>query len=227
MATELTFLGHGSWAIKCGDYNVLLDPYLDESPVATVTSDEVLADYILVSHGHFDHMADVVAIAHRTEATVVSNIEICSWLAKQKVERTEQMNIGGEISLPFGRVKMTMAHHSSGFPDGSDGGNAAGFLLKLDDATIYFACDTALFLDMKLIGAARIDLAVLPIGDRFTMGPDDAIEAVKLLGPRRVVPVHYNTWPPIEQDAQAWARRVEAHTAAEPVVIEPGEKITF
>ena len=107
------------------------------------------------------------------------------------------------------------------------GHNAAGFLLKLDDATIYFACDTALFLDMKLIGAARIDLAVLPIGDRFTMGPDDAIEAVKLLGPRRVVPVHYNTWPPIEQDAQAWARRVEAHTAAEPVIVAPGEKITF
>jgi len=227
MATELTFLGHGSWAIKCGDYDVLLDPYLDESPVAPVKSDEVSADYILVSHGHFDHVADVVAIAHRTGATVVSNIEICTWLAEQKVEKTEQMNIGGEISLPFGRVKMTMAHHSSGFPDGSDGGNAAGFLLKLDDATIYFACDTALFLDMKLIGAARIDLAVLPIGDRFTMGPDDAIEAVKLLGPRRVVPVHYNTWPPIEQDAQAWARRVEAHTAAEPVVIAPGEKITF
>ena len=227
MATELTWLGHGSWAIRCGGYNVLLDPFLDESPVAPVKSDEVSADFILISHGHFDHVADVVAITHRTDATVVANFEICTWLGNQNVEKTEPMNLGGEIELPFGRVKMTAAHHSSALPDGTNGGNPAGFLVKLDDATIYFACDTALFLDMKLIGAAGIDLAVLPIGDRFTMGPDDSIEAVKLLNPRRVAPAHYNTWPPIEQDAEAWARRVQAHTAAEPVVIAPGEKITF
>ena len=100
-------------------------------------------------------------------------------------------------------------------------------MLKLGDGTVYFACDTALFLDMKLIGTAGIDLAVLPIGDRFTMGPDDSIEAVKLLAPKRVAPAHYNTWPPIEQDAAAWAERVRVHTAAEPVVIAPGEKITL
>ncbi len=137
------------------------------------------------------------------------------------------MNHGGEIELPFGRVKMTLAQHSSALPDGANGGNPCGFLLKLYDGIIYFACDTALFLDMKLIGVAGIDLAVLPIGDRFTMGPEDSVEAVKLLNPKRVAPAHYNTWPPIEQDANAWAERIRAHTRAEPIVIAPGEKITL
>ncbi len=227
MATEFTWLGHGSWSIRAGTINILLDPYLDDSPTVKVKSDEVEADYILVSHGHFDHVADVVAIAHRTHATVVANFEICEWLAKQQVKKTEQMNTGGGIDLPFGRVVMTLAHHSSGMPDGSYGGDACGFVLKLKDGNVYFACDTALFLDMKLIGAVGLDLAVLPIGDRFTMGPDDAVEATNLLAPRRVVPVHYDTWPPIAQDVNAWAQRIRVHTRAEAVVIEPGTTITF
>ncbi len=227
MATEFTWLGHSSWSIRAGDTNILLDPFLDDSPTATVKSDEVEADYILVSHGHFDHIADVVAIAHRTHATVVANIEICQWLAKQEVEKTEQMNTGGGIDLPFGRVVMTQALHSSGLPDGSYGGDPCGFVLKLPDGKIYFACDTALFLDMKLIGMVGLDLAVLPIGDRFTMGPDDAVEATNLLSPKRVVPVHYDTWPPIRQDVNAWAERIRVHTQAEAVVLSPGMTITF
>jgi L-ascorbate metabolism protein UlaG (beta-lactamase superfamily) len=132
------------------------------------------------------------------------------------------MNIGGAIELPFGRVKQTIAHHSSTLPDGSSGGNPCGYLLTIDGLKIYFACDTGLFYDMKLIGSGGLDLAVLPIGDRFTMGPDDALEAVKLLEPRRVVPSHYNTWPPIAQDAAAWAERVRRETHAEPIVVPPG-----
>ena len=227
MATEFTWLGHGSWSIRAGDTNILLDPFFDDSPTATVKSDEVEANYILVSHGHFDHIADVVAIAHRTHATVVANIEICEWLAKQQVEQTEQMNTGGGIDLPFGRVVMTQALHSSGLPDGTYGGDPCGFVLKLPDGNVYFACDTALFLDMKLIGMVGLDLAVLPIGDRFTMGPDDAVEATNLLSPKRVVPVHYNTWPPIAQDVNAWAERIRVHTQAEAVVLSPGMTITF
>jgi L-ascorbate metabolism protein UlaG (beta-lactamase superfamily) len=137
------------------------------------------------------------------------------------------MNLGGAIDLPIGNVKMTVAHHSSVLPDGTYGGNPGGFLLTLADANIYFACDTALFSDMKLIGAGGLDLAVLPIGDRFTMGPDDSIEAVKLLTPRRVAPCHYNTWPPIAQDANAWAERMRSETQAEPIVLEPGGTITL
>jgi L-ascorbate metabolism protein UlaG (beta-lactamase superfamily) len=144
----------------------------------------------------------------------------------QGVAETIGMNLGGGKELPFGRVKFTLAQHSSMLPDGSNGGSAGGFLLTLADTTIYFACDTALFLDMKLIGTAGIDLAVLPIGDLFTMGPDDSIEAIKLLSPQRVAPAHYNTWPAIEQDAGGWAERVKAYTSAQPIVLEPGQTFT-
>jgi L-ascorbate metabolism protein UlaG (beta-lactamase superfamily) len=226
MATELTWFGHGSWAIQTGDSNVLLDPYLDDNPAASCKAADLEADYILVSHGHFDHVADVAPIANRTGAMVVAMIEVAQWFADQhQVAHTTGINLGGTLALPFGKVKMTLAQHSSQMPDGSYGGQAAGFLLDLPEGKIYFACDTALFLDMQLIGAEGIDLAVLPIGDHFTMGPADSVKAVKLIEPRRVAPMHYNTWPPIEQDVEAWAAQVEAETSAEPVVVEPGGKI--
>ncbi|MEM9660317.1 MAG: metal-dependent hydrolase, partial [Planctomycetota bacterium] len=150
------------------------------------------------------------------------------WMQKQGLAegRAISMNPGGGVNQPFGRVKMTIAHHSSSMPDGSYGGVAGGFLLELTDGRrIYVAGDTALFLDMKLIGVGGIDLAVLPIGDLFTMGPEDSVEAVKMLAPTRVVPCHFNTWPPIEQDAAAWAQLVERQTAAEPVVLQPGDSV--
>ena len=168
-------------------------------------------------------------IANRTGATVLSNFEICEWLGTQGVaaEKLVAMNLGGGVAQPFGHVKMTLAHHSSSLPDGTNGGNPAGFLLDTPQGRVYFACDTALFYDMKLIGAAGLQLAVLPIGDLFTMGIDDSIQAIKLLEPRRVAPAHYNTWPPIAQDEAHWAQRVRSETSAEPVVLEPGGKITL
>jgi L-ascorbate metabolism protein UlaG (beta-lactamase superfamily) len=228
MSTVLTWLGHCTWSIKTAGQTILLDPFLDENPAAPVKSEEVEADFILVSHGHFDHVADVAAIAHRTGATVVAIYEIAEWFSnKHGVKSTLGMNIGGGVDLPFGRVKLTPALHSSQLPDGCNGGNPGGFLLTLPEGKIYFACDTGLFSDMRLIGAAGIDLAVLPIGDLFTMGPDDSIEAIRLIQPRRVVPSHYNTWPPIAQDAQAWAQRVRQETAAEPLVLPPGGTVTL
>ncbi len=224
MATELTWLGHGSWFMQIGQTTVLLDPFLNDSPTAPVKAEDVSADFILVSHGHYDHVADVVSIARRTGAQVIANFEITQWLAnKHGIENTLGMNLGGRVSLPFGTVKMTIAWHSSQLPDGADGGNPGGFLLTLADGTLYFACDTALFSDMRLI-AGGVDLAILPIGDLFTMGPVDALEAVKMIGPKRVIPNHYNTWPPIEQDAAAWARTVRDQTSSEPIVLEPGGK---
>ena len=226
MSVELTWLGHGGWSIQVNGRTVLLDPFLEENPVAPVKPGDVKADYILVSHGHFDHVADVAGIANRTGATVVAIFEIAQWLTNiHQVANTLGMNIGGGVDLPFGRVKMTPALHSSQLPDGSYGGEPAGFLLSAAGTQIYFACDTALFSDMQLIGNVGVDLAVLPIGDLYTMGPDDSIQAIKLIKPRRVAPAHYNTWPPIEQDADKWAERVRNETAAEPIVVAPGEKI--
>ncbi|MGI6416670.1 MAG: metal-dependent hydrolase [Thermoguttaceae bacterium] len=227
MASELTWLGHGSWSIKSRGRAILLDPFLDDSPVSPVKSGEVDADWILVSHGHFDHMADVEKIARRTGATIVANFEICQWFGAKGLEKTHAMNLGGGFDFPFGRVKMTIAHHTSMLPDGANGGNPAGFVVSLPEGNVYFACDTGLFSDMRLIGACGLALAALPIGDNYTMGPDDALEAVRLLAPRRVVPVHNKTWPLIDQDADAWAARVRAETAAEPLVIQPGATISL
>lgn len=229
MATDITWLGHATFAIRTGKHDLLVDPFLDDSPVAPIKAAEAKADFVLLTHGHFDHVADAVAIAKRTEAIVVANFEICEWLKGQGIaeEKVVAMNTGGAVELPFGNAKMTTALHSSGLPDGSYGGVAGGYVLQLGKQRIYLAGDTALTLDMKLIGIGGLDLAVLPIGDQFTMGPDDSLEAIKLLNPQRVLPCHYNTWPPIEQDAAAWADRVRSHTAAEPVVLQPGETFSL
>jgi L-ascorbate metabolism protein UlaG (beta-lactamase superfamily) len=226
---SLTWLGHATWQLQTDQHTVLIDPFLDDSPTAPIKADEAAADFILVSHGHIDHIADAAKIANRTGATVVSNYEITTWLAKNHgVQNTVGGNLGGGVNLPFGRVKLTLAFHSSSLPDGGNGGNPCGFLLTLTSGQkIYFACDTALFGNMGLIGAGGLDLAVLPIGDLFTMGPDDAVEAVKLLKPKRVVCSHYNTWPPIAQDPQKWAEAVKSKTKAEPIVLKPGESLTL
>jgi L-ascorbate metabolism protein UlaG (beta-lactamase superfamily) len=224
MGIELTWLGHGSWLITTEKHQIVLDPFLDDSPTATVKSADIDAQFVLVSHGHFDHVADVASIANRNDSVVIANFEIAEWFKNQHgVRQTIGMNLGGTISLPFGRVKMTPAWHSSQLPDGSYGGNPGGFLLHLNDVRIYFACDTALFGDMELIGSVGLDLAVLPIGDVFTMGPEDSVQAIRLLKPRRVMPAHYGTWPPIEQDANKWADQVRSETDAEPVVLLVGQ----
>jgi len=228
MTTKLTWLGHGTWYIETDGHKILLDPFLNDNPSAPKKAEEVDADFILISHGHFDHIADAASIANRCGAKVLAIFEIAQWLANEhNVKDTVGMNIGGGIDMPFGRVKLTHAIHSSQLPDGSYGGNPGGFVVSFPEGNVYFACDTALFFDMRLIGNMGIELAVLPIGDLFTMGIDDSVTATKLLAPKRVAPAHYNTWPPIEQDAKAWAQRISAETEASSVVIEPGESITL
>ena len=228
MSIELTWFGHGTWQISLPEHTILLDPFFDDNPSSPIKAAEVDADFILISHGHFDHIADAAAVANRTNATVVAIYEVAQWLAQNgEVKETIGMNIGGGVQLPFGHVKMTPALHSSQLPDGSYGGEPAGFVLTLNGKRIYFACDTGLFSDMTLIGTRGIDLAVLPIGDLFTMGPDDSIEAIKLLHPKRVAPAHFNTWPPIEQDSDAWALRVKQETDSDPVVLNPGGQFTL
>jgi L-ascorbate metabolism protein UlaG (beta-lactamase superfamily) len=227
MSVEITYHSHACFTIEVDGTHLLIDPFLSGNDLADVGPDEVEADYILVSHGHGDHVGDTVAIAKRTGATTISNFEIQSWLAGQGVEKSHPLHIGGGYNFPFGRVKLTIAHHGSALPDGSYGGNPAGFLLTLADKKIYHACDTGLFYDMKLIGEEGLDLAILPIGDNFTMGPDDALRAVKLLEPRVVVPIHYDTFDVIQQDPQAFADRVAVETSARCVVLKPGDSYSL
>src|SRR5437588_4888569 len=227
MTTRACWLGHACLLLESDGKRVLIDPFLTGNPTAATTADKVEADFILVSHGHGDHVGDTVAIAKRTGALVVCNFEISLWLAKQGLNKVHGQQHGGGFQHPFGRVKLTLAFHGSLLPDGSNGGNPCGFLLTLNDGKkIYDAADTGLFGDMRLIGEEGIDLAILPIGDNYTMGPDDALRAVKLIEPRKVTPIHYNTWDVIAQDAHAWAERVRQETKAEPVVLKPGEWLT-
>jgi L-ascorbate metabolism protein UlaG (beta-lactamase superfamily) len=220
---KLTYHGHSCFGIEVDGTQLLIDPFLTGNEQADISADQVEADYILISHGHGDHVGDTIEIANRTGAMTISNFEIQSWLQTQGVERTHPLHIGGGYDFPFGRVKLTIAHHGSALPDGSYGGQPAGFLLYLEGKKIYHACDTGLFYDMKLIGEEGLDVAILPIGDNFTMGPDDALRAVKLLEPKVVIPIHYDTFEVIRQDPGAFADRVEAETAAKCVVLKSGD----
>ena len=225
MSAKVTWYGHAAFGLDVGGKRLLIDPFLTDNPTAAVKPDQVSADYILVSHGHGDHVGDAVDIAKRTKATVISNAEISRWFRAKGIE-THAQHLGGGFTYPFGYLKLTPAMHGSGLPDGSYGGNPAGFLLTTPDGKrLYFACDTGLFGDMRLIGEEGIDLAALPIGDNFTMGPDDALRAVKLIQPKHVIPIHYNTWGLIAQDPDAWAKRVKAETQAQPHVLKPGESL--
>ena len=221
--TTLTWYGHSTLGLETAGKKLLIDPYFSGNPSASTTADKVTADYILVTHGHGDHLGDTVAIAKRSGATVVSNAEIASWLGKQGI-KTHGQHLGGGHLYPFGYLKLTLALHGSGLPDGANGGNPVGFLLTTTDGKkLYIAGDTGLFGDMKLIGDEGVDLAVLPIGDNYTMGPDDALRAVKLLTPKHVIPYHYGTWDLIVQDPLAWAGRVTKETEAQVHVLKPGD----
>ena len=225
MTLKITWYGHACFLIETDKTKLLVDPFISGNPLSPVQAGDVTADYILVSHGHGDHLGDTVEIAKRTGATVISNFEIQNWVENQGITKAHPQHIGGGFDYPWGRVKLTIAQHGSALPDGSYGGNPCGFLLYIQGKKIYHACDTGLFYDMKLIGEEGIDLAILPIGDNFTMGPDDALRAVKLIKPDQVVPIHYNTFDIIKQDPQAWAARVEKETSAKVAVMNPGDQL--
>jgi L-ascorbate metabolism protein UlaG (beta-lactamase superfamily) len=226
MSFKFTWYGHATMGLETGGYRLLIDPFFEGNPSASISADQAQADFILLSHGHGDHVGDTLSISKRTGAPVITNYEIANWLEAQGITSHGQ-HIGGGYKHPFGYLKLTQAVHGSGLPDGSYGGNPAGFLLTTQTGEkVYLACDTGLFGDMRLIGEEGLDLAVLPIGDNYTMGPDDALRAVKLLTPKNVIPVHYDTWELIAQNPHAWAHRVEAETSAKVHVLKPGESFS-
>lgn len=227
MAIDLTWFGHACWRITTPNGTLLIDPFVTGNPAAPVSADQLNPDYILISHGHGDHLGDSVAIAKRTNALVISNKEIADYMEAQGC-KAHPLHIGGGREFPFGRVKLTIAHHGSSFPDGRYAGNPAGFLLTLDGHHIYDSADTGLFYDMKLIGEEGIDVAMIPIGDNYTMGPEDAVRAVKLIKPKVLIPMHYNTWDLIKQDPKAFAREVKrAVPKTKVLVLQPGETFTL
>ena len=198
---KLTYYGHACFAVEAAGKTLLFDPFIKPNPLAKeIDISKVAADFVLVSHGHGDHVADVKEIAERTGATVITSFEPSEWLTKQGVKNVQGMNHGGAAKMPFGRVKLTNAIHSSSMPDGSYGGNPAGFIVETNDGNFYYSGDTALTMDMQLVRNHKVGFAVLPIGDFFTMGIEDACRAAEFAGVNRIVGVHYDTFPPIKLD---------------------------
>jgi L-ascorbate metabolism protein UlaG (beta-lactamase superfamily) len=221
--STLQFLGHACFQLTHGDTSLLFDPFLTDNPFQIINPSDINCQYILVSHGHSDHLGDAVSIAKRTGATIISTAEIAHLCSEQGCN-THAMHIGGKHSFDFGYVRLTLAFHGAGIP----GGHACGFIVNMGDVTVYFAGDTGLFGDMQLLGRLEnIDYALLPIGDNFTMGPSDAAEAVGLLHPKTVIPMHYNTWPLIAQSPAAFKQDVETRFNTPVHILNPGQVLTL
>lgn len=223
---QAKFLGHSCVTLTEGDHRLIIDPFLTGNDKATVKPEEIEVDHVLITHGHGDHVGDGISIAKRCGATVIANNELAHMVGKEGVN-FHPMHIGGAHEFPFGRVKLTIAHHGGGY--GADAsiytGPPVGFLVTIGGKTVYHTGDTGLFLDMKLIGEMnQIDLLFLPIGDNFTMGIDDAAKAVEFLHPRKVVPMHYDTFDVIKADPKVFASKVKD---CQVIILNPGDSIDF
>ena len=219
---ELRFLGHACFLLDDGKTKIITDPFLSGNPFAAVAADEITADMIFVTHGHGDHVGDSVEIAKRCDCEVCCTVDLSAGVFEPASISTVVGNLGGWIPTRFGKAKFVPAIHGSGVP----GCLCCGFIFDIGGKKIYHAGDTALTMDMALLEDEQIDIALLPIGDVYTMGPADALRAAKLIKPKLVIPMHYNTMPPIVQDAQAFVDSVKS-AGIDAVVLAPGESLTL
>lgn len=207
---KLTYHGHSVFEVHSGSHNLIIDPFINGNKHAKVKAKDINADFVVLTHAHGDHMGDAFDIAKRNDATVIAVNELANY-ASENGCKAHNMHIGGSFTFPFGKLKFTIAHHGSSTPDGKYMGEPAGVVLTIDGKNIYHAGDTGLFLDMKLIGEINpIDAALVPIGDNFTMGIDDAVKAIEFLNPKLAIPMHYSTFGVIEADPQEFKRKVES-----------------
>jgi L-ascorbate metabolism protein UlaG (beta-lactamase superfamily) len=222
---EIKFHGQSCFELSEGDVTVLTDPFLKpNNPIAVATAEEVEPTHIALSHGHADHIADAVAVATRTGAECIAIVELAGWLGEQGVEATKDPNFGGTVEYDWGYVSLVPAWHTNTTPDGTAIGPAAGLVIKIGETTVYHAGDTCLFGDMKLIAErSDIDVFLVPIGGHYTMDRRDAVVAAEFVGAGTVIPMHFNTFPAIETDAQAFKADVEAKTSSQVVVLDPGQ----
>jgi L-ascorbate metabolism protein UlaG (beta-lactamase superfamily) len=225
---QVTYYGHSCFGVRVAGKDLLFDPFVSGNPLAgAINPDTIPADYILVSHGHDDHLLDAAAVAHRTHATIIAPFEVGEWFRRQGVARVEAMNHGGSLGLEFGRVKLVTAVHSSMLPDGSYGGNPAGFVVATGEGNFYYSGDTALTLDMKLIGETTpLKFAALCLGDYFTMGVEDALRAAEFIRCDEILGVHFDSFPPIKIDHAAATEKFRA-AARRLHLLKPGEVREF
>jgi L-ascorbate metabolism protein UlaG (beta-lactamase superfamily) len=222
---EIRFLGHATFELSAGEARVLVDPFLSpNNPAAPVSADEVDPTHVLLTHGHADHVADAVAVAKRTGAHCVAIVELANWLGEQGVESTRDPNLGGTEEFDWGWVKLVPAWHTNTLPDGTAIGTPAGLVIEIGGKTVYHLGDTCLFGDLRLIAESTpVDVALIPIGGHYTMDRRDAVTAAELIGAETVIPMHYNTFPVIETDVEAFKADVESRTSSRVVVLQPGE----
>lgn len=218
----ISYYGHSAFLLDDGTTKIIIDPFLTGNPQAPIAAEAVTVNYIIVTHGHGDHLGDAVPLSKRCNATIIATNELAGYVSKQGA-KAHNMHTGGGHNFPFGRVKFTIAHHGSQTPDGTALGAASGVLVTIGGKTIYHTGDTGLFYDMKLIGEMNpVDVMLIPIGDNYTMGIDDAVKAVELVRPKHVIPMHYNTFPVIVADPKEFISKVSAKGFSG-AILEPGK----
>jgi L-ascorbate metabolism protein UlaG (beta-lactamase superfamily) len=219
---KITYLGHSAVLLSDGTHEVAIDPFLTGNPLAAAKPEEINPKFIVLSHGHGDHLGDTINIAKNNDAMVIATYELANYCNSKGVRKVHQMNTGGSFTFPFGKVTLTVAFHSSSTPDGQYMGDPNGLIIEMGGMTLYHAGDTALFSDMKLIGQTRtIDVMMVPAGDNFTMGVDEAAKAVDLVRPKMAIPIHYNTFPVIEINPDDFIRKLPSDVKGK--IMKPGD----